>query len=544
MPAIVITAANSITDGLTLTNPALGNPITIEDGGSITDAADEAMSLNGGIYKLIINGRVSTSESTSSGLRLEGDGKGTSQITIGATGEVLGANSTNTNSFGILSFHATTINNAGYIGGNNGIRVQSGKTAISLNNSNYIESTLNLTDSPDLFFSHSVLLSSIGKKTVVNSGTLDGGLFVNSGTSSITNAIGGVIQGHALVGDNNNVAVDAFSSKDKVNNAGTITGHVNLGAFNDSLSNSGSISGNVSLGDGKDKLSNTGSIGGKVDLGLGDDTFTGGNSQDFVFDAGGKDSYKLGGGSDRFFAFGSASGGSGDGKIDTVDGGAESDLYSIEGAALGAHVINIDNVKQTDFLTGTVAAKNTAIGAAVGKDIIKNFEEVRGSEGNDLIFGSKAANFLEGFGGDDTIYGGDGDDRIFGDNGADKLIGGAGADRLSGDARDNSVDTFYYTKLTDSTVAVEGRDIISDFGDSSVLGEDVIEFRGFGLSFVSFIGEAAFTVAPGVAQLRVVTNFVNSSSLLLDADGNGVADMQIDFAFSTVNWDVSDFVFS
>ena len=55
------------------------------------------------------------------------------------------------------------------------------------------------------------------------------------------------------------------------------------------------------------------------------------------------------------------------------------------------------------------------------------------TEGNDTIAGSPWADYLNGFGGDDTISGGQGDDQLFGNTGNDRLFGGAGNDLLVGE---------------------------------------------------------------------------------------------------------------
>jgi Ca2+-binding RTX toxin-like protein len=58
-----------------------------------------------------------------------------------------------------------------------------------------------------------------------------------------------------------------------------------------------------------------------------------------------------------------------------------------------------------------------------------------GGDGDDLIIGNLAGNFLYGGGGEDTIVGGGGKDTLYGGEGKDILIGGAGADKFmySGD---------------------------------------------------------------------------------------------------------------
>lgn len=85
----------------------------------------------------------------------------------------------------------------------------------------------------------------------------------------------------------------------------------------------------------------------------------------------------------------------------------------------------------------------------IGHRLVVNgvIENVRGSNGNDVIAGNHVANLIygdqsatglgradtiSGGAGNDTIYGGAGSDSIGGDNGHDRLLGGTGNDTISG----------------------------------------------------------------------------------------------------------------
>ncbi|CDI06555.1 fibro-slime domain-containing protein [Candidatus Nitrosotenuis uzonensis] len=85
-------------------------------------------------------------------------------------------------------------------------------------------------------------------------------------------------------------------------------------------------------------------------------------------------------------------------------------------------------------------------------------ENIRGTQGNDLIFGLGGDDKIEGLNGNDCIYGGDGNDRINGNNGIDTIYGGAGDDELYG----NNDDDFMYGE--------DGNDKI--FGNN---GDDLID---------------------------------------------------------------------
>ncbi|WP_170419562.1 cadherin-like domain-containing protein [Ruegeria atlantica] len=65
------------------------------------------------------------------------------------------------------------------------------------------------------------------------------------------------------------------------------------------------------------------------------------------------------------------------------------------------------------------------------------FENVIGSSGNDVLFGSSESNELTGGGGNDRIFAAEGNDYLNGGAGNDELTGGAGLDVLEGGAGDD-----------------------------------------------------------------------------------------------------------
>ncbi len=128
----------------------------------------------------------------------------------------------------------------------------------------------------------------------------------------------------------------------------------------------------------------------------------------------------------------------GDDGVNTIMGLAGND--TIEG---GASADNLDGSTGTDWLYYTGSASGvsvdlnangsgtqTASGGDAEGDVIKGFENVRGSDAADMLVGNSAANYLIGQGGEDTIDGGAGNDTIRGGEGADVLEGGSGVDIL------------------------------------------------------------------------------------------------------------------
>lgn len=89
---------------------------------------------------------------------------------------------------------------------------------------------------------------------------------------------------------------------------------------------------------------------------------------------------------------------------------------------------------------------------------------------NNLGVGSKPAETISGFGGNDTIYGGGGNDTILGGDGDDRIQGDTGADMLTGGAGNNTFAFHWY----DSPDVAGSFDTITDFKST-----DTIDLSGF-----------------------------------------------------------------
>ncbi|GAB5387834.1 MAG: hypothetical protein Alpg2KO_08020 [Alphaproteobacteria bacterium] len=99
---------------------------------------------------------------------------------------------------------------------------------------------------------------------------------------------------------------------------------------------------------------------------------------------------------------------------DTLDGGLGSDTIDYSDRASGISI---------DLAANTI---NTG-------DTLSGFENVTGTDHDDVMIGDDAANVLKGSKGEDQLSGGAGDDTLIGGRNADVLTGGAGDDRLHGD---------------------------------------------------------------------------------------------------------------
>jgi Ca2+-binding RTX toxin-like protein len=119
-----------------------------------------------------------------------------------------------------------------------------------------------------------------------------------------------------------------------------------------------------------------------------------------------------------------------------------------------------------------------------GSDTLLDFENLIGSNFDDVLIGSE---------GDNTINALQGNDLIIGDGGSDKLIGGDGAD------------VFRYQDILDSGPAEVTRDLITDFTqgvdhiDLSMIDADLVTA---GDQAFTFIGSADFSTTDATGQLR------------------------------------------
>ncbi len=141
--------------------------------------------------------------------------------------------------------------------------------------------------------------------------------------------------------------------------------------------------------------------------GSGNDQLTGSDEANTIRGREGNDTIDGGNGNDTIV---------GGADADFLDGGAGIDTLHYEGSVDGVNV---------DLVTLQVSG-----GDAEG-DVISNFENVTGGNGDDVITGNDGANVLTGGLGDDTLSGGGGNDIIRGGAGADDLDGGDGIDTLS-----------------------------------------------------------------------------------------------------------------
>ena len=219
--------------------------------------------------------------------------------------------------------------------------------------------------------------------------------------------------------------------------------------------------------------------------------------------------------------------------LDILDGGGGTDTLSYESEG-GAGDVGV----AVNLATST-SINNDGSSPSTTRDTISNFENVIGSQGDDLITGDANDNILEGGAGDDNIFGGDGDDTLIGGEGLDTLDGGGGTDTLSYADEDMPPGVGVAVNLAASTsidndAARNTRDTISNFenvigsknndeitGDS---GDNVIE-GGAGADILvgggnPLVGSTGDTVSYESSEEAVGVNLLEATNSGGDADGD------------------------
>ncbi|MGK9231823.1 hypothetical protein KXS07_09350 [Inquilinus limosus] len=262
---------------------------------------------------------------------------------------------------------------------------------------------------------------------------------------------------------------------------------------------------------------------------LGNDTLTGNGGDDSLSGEAGDDTINGGDGNDR------AVGGAGVDTIrggignDSIDAGSENDTVfgdagndSIVG---GAGIDQIDGGDGNDVIQGGDGADaltggtgvDTAYYSLSAVGVTVNLTTGTGTGGDaqgdtltgiEQVFGSNAADVLTGDAGNNTLWGSGGNDVLTGGLGADVLKGGAGND------------SFVYTDVAESTVAIAGKDLITDFSTGDRIDLSAIDADGNATN-----GNTAFSFGTGNftgagAEVRVVAFGDGRQGVYLDVNGD------------------------
>jgi Ca2+-binding RTX toxin-like protein len=184
----------------------------------------------------------------------------------------------------------------------------------------------------------------------------------------------------------------------------------------------------------------------------------------------------------------------------------------------GSTVNNVNNISITGNSNIVNVTNNTV--TSYGNTAIdgRTYNNVKGTETDDVLTGAETADNLEGGSGNDNLTGGLGDDRVmgglgtdilFGNQGNDILFGNEGADFMYGGKGDDLLspgqgnDIVYGNTGADKFILCKGQDTIKDFnfaeGDRIlVYGDALISYGMSGGNLQIYRGTDTITTLEGV----------------------------------------------
>jgi Ca2+-binding RTX toxin-like protein len=199
---------------------------------------------------------------------------------------------------------------------------------------------------------------------------------------------------------------------------------------------------------------------------------------------------------------------------DAMTGGFGNDIYYVNSA--------------TDLVIEGVGEGTDTVIAATSWTLSNTVENLTmTSTGGYAGTGNGFNNVIIGNTGLNTLRGMDGNDQLNGGNGNDVLTGG------------NGTDQFVFNTMT------AGNDTITDYNtlDGGVEEGDLFVFTGLQVGSFVYMGEAAFSGGSNNSEARFDTV---SKKLLIDADGNGTAEMALNVTGLTsgAQLDAADFLWN
>ncbi len=167
--------------------------------------------------------------------------------------------------------------------------------------------------------------------------------------------------------------------------------------------------------------------------------------------------------------------------FDTESRGSDTlDLSSFSASA----TVNLGIVGE---LLDSNVGRQTVIPGQLELILIGAFDNIIGTDEDDILIGSSEDNFIDGRGGNDLIYGLDGNDLLIGGEGNDQLFGGLGDDR------------YVFEAVPGQSL---GSDIVYELNDEGV---DALDFRGMPVGLATLdleLGDAQW-VADGLLSLSL-----------------------------------------
>ncbi|MCZ8373930.1 MAG: cadherin domain-containing protein [Beijerinckiaceae bacterium] len=286
-------------------------------------------------------------------------------------------------------------------------------------------------------------------------------VFLFSGTSSGLDAVSGG-DGYDIIratADNTKIGLSAISGIEEIDSGGFANISIQLGTGNDIIDSNALMLTGITA----------------IRAGAGNDTIIGTNADETLMGEDGNDFIHGGAGADIL------SGGNG---VDTVSYAGSWDSLTID------------------------LALNTVSGGEATGDTITAFENVIGTDYNDVITGSSAANILTGGSGDDTMNGGSGNDTF--------LIGvNSGTDSINGSS---GTDTVLFTE-DNAILSVSALTSIEIFNAAGIVNATI---AGNGLNNSLNFSSATLTNIAGIYGMAGNDTITGSAvaDIIIGGDGN------------------------
>ena len=208
---------------------------------------------------------------------------------------------------------------------------------------------------------------------------------------------------------------------------------------------------------------------------------------------------------------------------DNVNGGGGNDRVRYDDSQIGATGVTVDlsSGSATGFWNGTAFT-----------DVLTSIENVRGSNGADIISGTAVANKLQGKGGSDTLIGGGGFDILEGQDGDDTLFvpdinfekvdGGAGQD----------------------TLVISGGGQLIDFTD--LLETEISEIENFDLGISDGVTEVTFDEFNVIRVSEEANTTIGTAlsisghdSILVDGDASDIVNLAQSGDITGASWQLN-----
>ncbi len=359
------------------------------------------------------------------------------------------------------------------------------------------------------------VLGSSVNDTVVNAGTLRGGVQLGDGNDRYLGGLGLVTA--SVLGETGNDTLEGGALAESLN-GGAGSDLIAGGGGDDFLQAGAGLATDrdvIDGGAGNDVV--LGSIGlDLIDGGEGNDILSGGDNADTIDGGAGRDQLYgnsgadvLDGGEGNDLVQGDigadvlAGGGgndviNGNADADTIDGGAGDDRIR---PGAGADVVDGGEGLRDilDYIGSLGVNVNLTLGEGFGGDAqgddFTGFEWVSGSGFADTLTGDGLANALFGAAGNDLLSGAAGNDHLSGDAGNDTLVGGTGVDVLRGGL---GADIFRFNATAESGALGTPRDRILDFSKAQL---DRIDLSAIDANPL-LGGDQAFVLAtPGISRV-------------------------------------------